>query len=67
MGMGHGPASLNDFLLESEFWQRLGLDSEAVARLPWRTYRDYRVYIELFCQRAERDRQLQEAQMSKLR
>lgn len=66
MGMGSGPESLNLFLLESEFWQRLGLNSEAIDRLPWQKYRDYVVYIELFSQRAAKEQAAQQAELAKL-
>jgi hypothetical protein len=55
MGSGSGPSSLSDFLLDQQWWKRLGLSSEAVDRLPWQKARDYQVYIELMCQREERD------------
>lgn len=41
------PEVLHDFLVEQEFWQRLGLTREALRHRPWREVDDYALIIQL--------------------
>jgi hypothetical protein len=50
---GQGPASLADFAMEVQFWQRLGLRPADVDALPWKQAVEYSTYIELICQHEE--------------
>jgi hypothetical protein len=47
---GVGPASLADFAMEMQFWQRLGLRPQDIDQLPWKQAIEYSTYIELICQ-----------------
>ena len=51
-----GPEVLQDFLMEQEFWQRLGLSREALEDRPHREVADYSLIITLI-RREEQARQ----------
>lgn len=58
---GVGPASLSDFAMEVQFWERLGLRAKDVDELPWKQAVEYATYIELIC---KREQQLRESNAS---
>jgi hypothetical protein len=42
--------------MEVQFWERLGLTSEAIERLPWKKVVEYSTYIEILLQKEAMDR-----------
>jgi len=50
---GEGPPSLSTFVIETEFWKRLGKTREDILKMPAPEFRDYCTYIEIVVQQEQ--------------